>query len=159
VQVFVVRVAKGTVGNVTHTAYNHVLPGLGLETIQAVSNFFFVAGGAHKEVIKVVLLRARATALQYASIRMLWEIIIVANNVAVQGVTMGAVGIHAHFADIRGAKPVLHGLLALWAGERIASYVTAKILAVRLLKTKESLFVALPALLARVPFISDKSHR
>ena len=87
------------------------------------------------------------------------EIFIVTDNVAVQGVTMGAIGLHAHLADIRGAKPVLHGLLALWAGERIATYVTAVILAVRLLETEESLFVALPALLARVPFIAEKIQR
>ena len=159
VQVVVVHVATCTVGNVTHTAYDHGLPGLALETIQAGSNFVFVASGAHKEVVKVALLLARATVLQYASIRMLWEIIIVTDTVAVQGVTMGAVGIHAHFADIRSAKPALHGLLALWARERIAAYVTAEILAVRLLKTEESLFVALPALLARVPFMAKKSQR
>jgi len=159
VQVFVVRVARCTVGNVTHTAYDHGLLRLGLETVQAGSKLVFVAGGAHKEVINVELLLARAT-VQYASIRMLWEIIIVTDTVAVQGVTMGAAGIHAHFADIRSAKPALHGLLALWARERIASYVTAEILAVRLMKTEESLFVALPALLARVPFsISDENHR
>ena len=158
VKVVVVPVATGTVGNVTHTTYDHVLLGLSLETIQAGSRFFFVADGAHEEVIKVVLLRARVTALQYASIWVHW-VITFADNITVQGVAMGAVGLHAHRADIRIAKPVLHGFLALWAGERIASYVTAVILAVRLLETEESLFVALPALLARVPFIAEKIQR
>lgn len=159
VQVVVVRVASCTVGDVTHTAYDHGLPGLALETIQAGSNFVFVASGAHKEVVKVALLLARATVLQYASIRVLWEIFIVADNVAAQGMTMSAVGLDTHSANISGAKPVLHGLLALWAGERIATYVAAVTLAVRLLETEESLFVALPALLARVPFMAEKRQR
>ena len=150
-----VLLAKGTVGKVTHSAHHHGLLGLDLETIQAGSNFIVVAGGAHKEVIKVELLLARATVLQYAGIRTPLEIIIVTDNIAVQGVTMGAVGLHTHCADIRGAKPNLHGLLAHWTGARVVSHA----LAVHLLKTEESIFVAPPALFARVPIVSKQYQR
>ena len=84
---------------------------------------------------------------------LLKTVVIVAVEFTVQRMTVGAVSRHAHVAEIRSAQPILQRLPTVGAGERIASYAAAKVLAIRPLQPEERLFVSIPALFAGIRLV------